>query len=275
MPDDILAWLQFAIDIERKGLEFYRYCKDKIKDQRAALLFDKLIVDETNHERVLVSVLEKKAGGDKDKIKESIEKFNRLRISHDMFSREALEQMTDKKTMVMDLFNIAAGMEKKGISIYLDLEDQTKDQELKALFHDLARQELGHRKSIEALGLHMFGMEPEEELTPEKVEKELKSSRTVLKEITIVAKECAFEPDTIEIEKGDTLVLKVSSKDYPAGFKMISFGIDEYVSPKKDVIVKIHADTAGEFDFFSNVPCKKGNSKMRGKVIVKGENEEE
>jgi rubrerythrin len=274
MPDMMLAWIQFAIETEKKGYAFYKVCVEKIEDQRAQELFKWLVDEEVKHEKALKDILDKKTGGDQSKVKAATEQYNKLGMEPEMFNKEDLEKITDKNTMIMEMFNMAAEMEKKGIDLYLDLEGQQEDEELKAFFHDLALQELRHRKKIVGVSMSLMGMEAdEEESTPEQEEKELGQQKTILKEVTITVEKCEFTPREIKVNKGETIVLKIIAKDAPAGFRCINFQLNEYISPGKDFEVQFLADTAGEFEFFSNVPCALGNEKMKGKFIIEGENE--
>ncbi|MBW2963893.1 cupredoxin domain-containing protein [Candidatus Woesearchaeota archaeon] len=275
MSDILLAWLQFAINVEKAGYEFYKVCAEKIKDQRAHELFAWLVDEEIKHEKALRTMLEKKAGGDESKIRASVEQFNKLGMEIPLFRKEDLAVITSKNTMVMEMFNISANMEKNGIDLYLDLEAQQQDPDLKALFHDLAKQELRHRKRIVSVSMSLLGMaaEDEEEQTAEQEEKELLSQKTVIHEVTLTAEKGEYIPRDILVNKGETIVLKVEAKDAPAGLRCLAFQLNEYISPGKEHVFKFIADTAGEFEFFSNVPTPGGNEKMRGRFIVKGENE--
>ncbi len=274
MSDEILAWIQFAIEGEDKGLKFYEKCYEAITEKRAHELFKTLIEEEKNHKKMLLDMLNKESGDDPKKVKKSLEDFNKMSVTHPVFDTDSLKKITDKGTLIMEMFNISAGMEKKAISLYLDLEEQQKDKKLKDFFHWIAKQELRHKKQIESIGMSLFGMADDED-EQEDEEKELRSQKVIIKEFSIVAESGYFKPNRIEADKGDTVVLKLKSIGAPAGFCMVSFFINEYLSPGKDVEVKFLADTAGEFEFFSNVPFPKGNANMRGKVIIKGENEQD
>jgi rubrerythrin len=274
MSDIMLAWIQYAINVEKAGYEFYKVCLKKIEDQRAQELFKWLVDEEIKHEKALKELRMKKAGNDEAKGKKSIEEYSKMGIEIPMFNKEALEKMTDKNTMVMETFNMAAAQEKTGIQLYLDLEEKQDDPEMKEFFHDLALQELRHRKRIVNVSMSLLGMEPEEEeTTKEKEEQELHMQKTIIREVEITAKACEFTPRDITVNKGETIVLKINAVDSPAGFRCINFQLNEYISPGKPFEVKFLADTAGEFEFFSNVPCATGTEKMRGKFIIEGENE--
>ena len=242
MAEEVLAWIQFALDIERSGRAFYEECLKHSKEQRSEELFKYLIEEEKRHEEQLAELLEKKAGGDQAKIKASIEQYNKMGIEKPMFSKSDLDEITDPNTLTMEMFNKSADQEKKGINFYLDMEEQQTDPEVKEFFHDLAKQELVHKKKIVSLGMNLLGMEEEEEnLTPEAIEKELAQQKVVFKEVALNIRQCRFDPAEIRVQKGETVVLKITS-DSPAGLRMINFGVNEYISPGKELVVKFLAD---------------------------------
>jgi cytochrome c oxidase subunit II len=91
---------------------------------------------------------------------------------------------------------------------------------------------------------------------------------TQLKEITMIAKKWDFEPSTITVNLGDEVIIKVTSIDVDHGFALPEFGVNEFLTPNKEVEVKFVADKKGEFGFFCSVPCGRGHGGMRGKLIV-------
>jgi len=274
MGDEMLAWIKVSIEIEKRGRVFYEECLKHAREQRSQNLFEFLVSEEKRHEKILTELLEKKSGGDPKKVEAAVRKYNKLGESQPMFSKADLDAITDKKALIMEMFNKSAEQEKKGINMYLDLEAINTDPEIKAFFHDLASQEVVHKRKITSLGMSLFGMEEEEEKdTTESIEKELKASKTVFREITLTAKDGAFSPRDIIADKGETIVLKIKAVGEPVGFRAINFGLNEYISADKDMVLKFLADTAGEFEYFSNVPNSKGNAKLRGKILIKGENE--
>ena len=112
-------------------------------------------------------------------------------------------------------------------------------------------------------------------LTPEKIEKELAGSKEVIKEFKITAKDGKFEPNVIKVNKGETILIKLTSVGEPAGFKSVNFSVDEYIPADKETEIKFIASIAGEYNFFSNVPSSHGNQNLKGQIIVEGENEED
>ena len=90
-----------------------------------------------------------------------------------------------------------------------------------------------------------------------------------VKEFKITAKQFAFEPSTIEVNKGDKVRLIVTSMDVPHGMSIPEYGINERLEPKKPVTVEFTASKFGTFTAFCSVFCGSGHQSMKGKIIVK------
>ena len=90
-----------------------------------------------------------------------------------------------------------------------------------------------------------------------------------VKEFKMTAKQFAFEPATIEINKGDKVRLIVTSLDVPHGISIPEYGINERLDPGKEVKIEFTADKEGTFTAFCSVFCGSGHSNMKGKIVVK------
>ena len=90
-----------------------------------------------------------------------------------------------------------------------------------------------------------------------------------VKEFKITAKQFQFEPSTIEVNKGDTVKLIVTSADVPHGISIPEYGINERLDPGKPVTIEFKAEKEGTFTAFCSVFCGSGHSAMKGKIIVK------
>lgn len=157
MKEELLKWLRFAIELEEKGLEFYKLVLAKTRHPRAMELFDFLVKVETGHKRVLTGVFNAVSKGDKSAADNSIRDFMKIENKIPMFKKEDVERMTSPETSLHDMFNRAMGMEEQGIELYTDLAKKEKNPELKRLFTKLARDEVSHRQEIEDLGRFVFG----------------------------------------------------------------------------------------------------------------------
>ena len=90
-----------------------------------------------------------------------------------------------------------------------------------------------------------------------------------VKEFKITAKQFAFEPSTIEVNKGDKVRLIVTSIDVPHGIAIKEYGINERLEVGKPVTIEFTADKQGTFTAFCSVFCGSGHGSMKGKLIVR------
>ncbi len=107
--------------------------------------------------------------------------------------------------------------------------------------------------------------EPLSEEIPETQEKE----ETGLKRIVIRMFRFGFDPEYIEVNKGDHVYLTVTSTDVGHGFALPDFGINERVPPEDSITVDFIADTKGEFEYFESVYSGKGWKDMKGTFVVR------
>ncbi|MDP6583565.1 MAG: cupredoxin domain-containing protein, partial [Anaerolineales bacterium] len=90
-----------------------------------------------------------------------------------------------------------------------------------------------------------------------------------VKEFDIVARKFEFDPSTIEVDVGDSVLFRVTSEDVPHGIVISEFGVDEFLAPGDEVEIAFEADRAGEFDIFCSVFCGSGHGGMTGTLIVR------
>ncbi len=94
------------------------------------------------------------------------------------------------------------------------------------------------------------------------------TSQGPVKEFTMVAKQWAFEPDTITVKKGDHVKLTISDIDVAHGFGLPDFNVDVFLTPGTKTIVEFDADKVGTFTFFCSVRCGRGHRDMKGQLII-------
>ena len=88
------------------------------------------------------------------------------------------------------------------------------------------------------------------------------------KEIIMKAFQFDFDPNIVEVNLGDRVIIKVTSTDVPHGFGIREYNINEYLSPGQEVTIDFIADKKGTFTFYCSVACGGGHGAMRGKLIV-------
>ena len=101
------------------------------------------------------------------------------------------------------------------------------------------------------------------------VEEKVVTQTGEIKEFTMTAKQFAFEPAVIEINKGDRVKIVVTSLDVPHGISIPEYSINERLDPEKPVTIEFTADKEGTFTAFCSVFCGAGHSNMKGKIIVR------
>ncbi|MBW2985358.1 cupredoxin domain-containing protein [Candidatus Woesearchaeota archaeon] len=102
--------------------------------------------------------------------------------------------------------------------------------------------------------------EPEPEPTPE--------LESTVKEFDMTAKKWDFEPATIIVNEGDTVILHITSVDVTHGFGLSAFGINEDLRKGETVDIEFIANQKGTFTFKCIVSCGSGHSGMKGQLIV-------
>lgn len=90
-----------------------------------------------------------------------------------------------------------------------------------------------------------------------------------VKEFTMSAKKWEFNPPRIEVNKGDSVVLKITSTDVAHGFNLPDFNIREDLNPGQEVTIRFVADKTGTFNFYCDIFCGAGHREMTGELIVR------
>ena len=96
-----------------------------------------------------------------------------------------------------------------------------------------------------------------------------------VREITMVAKknQWRWEPNLIEAEQGDKIILTVINEDdYDHGLGIDAFGVNQRVPAKQTITVEFVATQPGEFPFICSVTCGSGevDGKIRGHLDQTG-----
>ncbi len=84
-----------------------------------------------------------------------------------------------------------------------------------------------------------------------------------VREITITAKknQWRFEPEIIDVERGDKIVMTVINEDeYDHGIGIDDFGISQRMPAKSTIKLDFVATQEGDFPFYCSVPCGEGDT---------------
>jgi heme/copper-type cytochrome/quinol oxidase subunit 2 len=86
--------------------------------------------------------------------------------------------------------------------------------------------------------------------------------------ITISAHTFAFEPGTVQVNRGDTLVVNLESTDVVHGLYVDGYGLATQAEPGRPGQLTFIADQDGAFRFRCNVACGNLHPFMIGKLVV-------
>jgi cytochrome c oxidase subunit II len=86
--------------------------------------------------------------------------------------------------------------------------------------------------------------------------------------VRISAKRFEFTPSEVRVEKGETVVLELTSKDRVHGFNLPAFKIRKDIVPKEVTRVTLTPDKEGTFPFHCDVFCGDGHEDMTGVLVV-------
>ena len=89
------------------------------------------------------------------------------------------------------------------------------------------------------------------------------------REIPIVAKKFAFEPERVEVAEGERVKLVVTSADSVHGLEIKKFRVNKKV-PRggEPVVIEFVASAAGEFPIVCSEYCGKDHETMKGMLVV-------
>jgi len=94
------------------------------------------------------------------------------------------------------------------------------------------------------------------------------SENTEVVEIAVTARQFEFIPSVIEVNEGDTVILKITSIDVDHGIMIPKFGVNERVPVGGEITVQFVASEKGTYDFFCQVYCGEGHKGMQGTLVV-------
>ena len=89
------------------------------------------------------------------------------------------------------------------------------------------------------------------------------------KDVYITASNFAFDQNQVTINKGDHVVVHITSTEGTHGVMIPGLGLSTgRISPGQEQTLEFNADKEGSFDYFCNVPCGSGHRSMRGQLVV-------
>lgn len=89
------------------------------------------------------------------------------------------------------------------------------------------------------------------------------------KTFNVTAQQFEFIPGTITVNRGDTVILNITSADVEHGISIPQFSVTKTIPAGQTVTVQFVADEAGTFPFSCSVFCGADHGSMKGTLIVK------
>lgn len=86
--------------------------------------------------------------------------------------------------------------------------------------------------------------------------------------ITLDATQFEFQPNRIQVGKGDRLIITLTASDVVHGFYLDAYGIEERVEPGVEKTIEFVANRAGKFRYRCLVSCGPLHPFMMGELVV-------
>jgi cytochrome c oxidase subunit 2 len=94
------------------------------------------------------------------------------------------------------------------------------------------------------------------------------SENAVVREFDMTANEFTFNPSTIEVNEGDTVILHITSVDVAHGIAIPEFNVTQDLPVGEETTVEFVASKKGTYSFHCNVFCGTGHREMTGTLVV-------
>ena len=134
--------MDIAIQEEIRSQKLYLDAKAKTTDKQICDFFSSLAKQEKTHEKVLKSVKEMEIFDGSITI--DAEVLKRTELSHSITDESLIQDQT-----LDEIFQIALKREKKAYTLYDEMAESSRNEEVKLLFNNLANEERIHHKNIE------------------------------------------------------------------------------------------------------------------------------
>lgn len=130
--------LLFAINSEQESVDFYSRLSAQVNNPEMKQIFRQYAHEEMNHKARLLEIRET------GQMEVKTEKVNDLRISD-----YVVDVMPSPDMSYSDALVLAMKKEKAAFRLYLDLAERANDEDVKAVFLNLAQEESKHKLRFE------------------------------------------------------------------------------------------------------------------------------
>jgi len=88
------------------------------------------------------------------------------------------------------------------------------------------------------------------------------------KVVAVTASQYSYSPNVIQVKKGQTVVLKLTSADKMHGFCLSELNLRTDIKPGKTTELRFVPEKAGTIHFYCDVFCGAGHDTMNGTINV-------
>ncbi len=89
-----------------------------------------------------------------------------------------------------------------------------------------------------------------------------------VRHIDVAARNFEYDPGTLHVNRGDTLLISLRSEDVTHGLYIDGYGVSAQAEPGQPGELRFVADRDGAFHIRCNVPCGSLHPFMIGKLVV-------
>ncbi|NQU78978.1 hypothetical protein HQ545_04380 [Candidatus Woesearchaeota archaeon] len=147
--DNFLKYIKLAMETETKGIQFYKQAKRHVNDYNMKRLIDVLLEQEYVHLAFFKAIYKaEKKGRNQAEIK-AAEYAEQPDIENPLFGTKQLQEVTEHKSTIYEIFKQAIEFEEQGYDIYMDLAKKVKSAKIKKFLKIVANEELKHRDFIQ------------------------------------------------------------------------------------------------------------------------------
>ena len=141
-PEDVV---RIAVEIERKGQEFYAGLVKRFVDPAISEIFQTMLDDEENHEHLFNEFLEKyDEDGIKDSYKETGKEFiENLASSHIFLKDKSIDEKISKISSTAEAIDLAIDFEKDSVVFFSGMKEFVFEDKL-GVIDKLAKEEMLH-----------------------------------------------------------------------------------------------------------------------------------
>lgn len=93
-------------------------------------------------------------------------------------------------------------------------------------------------------------------------------STPTIRHFSLDSRQFQFEPGTLQVNKGDTVMITLTASDVVHGLYLDGYGIETRVEPGQSQIIQFVADKPGKFRYRCSVSCGTMHPFMIGELTV-------